>query len=44
MRIGDAPKELIAKGTSVLEGVNITFGYFSLMPPEDQAGVGHQPR
>jgi hypothetical protein len=44
MRIGDAQKELIEKGTTALEGVNIeetTFDGFSLMPPENQASVGH---
>jgi hypothetical protein len=47
MRIGDAQKELIEKGTTVLEGINIdetTFGGFSVMPPENQASVGHLPR
>jgi hypothetical protein len=47
MRIGDAQKELIEKGTTVLEGVNIDESYvrrFSLMPPENQASVGHPPR
>jgi hypothetical protein len=47
MRIGDAQKELIEKRTTVL-GVNINenyaFGGFSLMPPENQASVGHPPR
>jgi hypothetical protein len=46
MRIGDARKELIEKGTTVLAGVNIDGTWvrrFSLMPPENQASVSHPP-
>jgi hypothetical protein len=47
MRIGDARKELSEKGTTVLAGgisMKTTFCGFSLMPPENQASVGHPPR